>query len=226
MLDAGYKIAVCDQVEEPAQARGLVRREVTRVVTPGTVSDLEMLDQVRPNYLAGVRFEGESGAGAFLDVSTGEFFVRRWPDAVDAVEDLERLAPREILTCAADFKVGGGDPDGHVAAWIGRAPTPHTEVDEAGTPRPASAERLLRRQFGVENLRGFGLVEGEAAVSAAALVLDYARRAADPVSTMSLPSRYSRTIGAWCLTRRRCATWRSSATSSIRPAGPWSTCWT
>ena len=178
LLDAGYKVALCDQVEDPAQAQGLVRREVTRIVTPGTISDLEMLDQARPNYLAGVRFDGASGAGAFLDLSTGEFFVRRWPDAGYAVEDLERLAPREVLTCAADFEAGRGDPDGHLPAWIGRAGTPHTEVDEAQVPRPASAERVLRRQFGVQNLRGFGLVEGEAAVTAAALVLDYARRAA------------------------------------------------
>ncbi len=178
LLDAGFKVAVCDQVEDPAQARGLVRREVTRIVTPGTINDLEMLDQARPNYLAGIRFDAESGAGAFLDVSTGEFFVRRWPDAAEAVEDLERLAPREVLTCAADFEGGGGDPDGHLAAWIARAGTPHTEVDEAGAPRPTSAERALRQQFGVQNLRGFGLAEGEAAVTAAALVLDYARRAA------------------------------------------------
>ncbi len=178
LLDAGYKVAVCDQVEDPAEARGLVRREVTRIVTPGTISDLEMLDQASPNYLAGIRFDGASGAGAFLDLSTGEFFVRRWPDAGEAVEDLERLAPREVLTCAADFEAGGADPDGHLPAWIGRAGPSHTEVDEAQAPRPASAERALRRQFGVQNLRGFGLVEGEAAVTAAALVLDYARSAA------------------------------------------------
>lgn len=178
LLDAGFKVAVCDQVEDPAQARGLVRREVTRVVTPGTISDLDMLDQTRPNHLVGVRFHGASGAGAFLDLSTGEFFVRRWRDAAAAVEDLERLTPREIVMCAADFEVGGGDPEGRLAAWIDRAATPHTHVDEAGAPRPASAERLLRRQFGVRNLRGFGLAEGEAAVTAAALVLDYVRRAA------------------------------------------------
>ncbi|MXX75148.1 MAG: DNA mismatch repair protein MutS [Holophagales bacterium] len=177
LLDAGYKVAVCDQVEDPAQARGLVRREVTRVVTPGTISDLEMLDQNRPNYLAGIRFNGGAGAGAFLDVSTGEFFVRRWPDAALAVEDLERLAPREILTCGGDFETGSADPGGQLPAWIERAGVPHTAVDGSEAPRAASAERALRRQFQVENLRGFGLVEGEAAVAAAALVLEYARRA-------------------------------------------------
>ena len=178
LLEAGYKVAVCDQVEDPAEARGLVRREVTRIVTPGTISELEMLDLTRPNHLAGVRFDGAAGAGAFLDLSTGEFFVRRWSNAEEAAEDLERLAPREVLTCGADFEVGKADPDGHLAAWILRAGTPHTEVDEGRAPRPAAAARLLRRQFGVRNLRGFGLAEGEAAVAAAALVLEYAHSAA------------------------------------------------
>ena len=178
LLEAGFKVAVCDQVEDPAQARGLVRREVTRVVTPGTISDLEMLDQNRPNYLAGIRFNGTAGAGAFLDLSTGEFFVRRWDDAAGAVEDLERLSPREVLTCGADFEGGNADPEGRLPAWIARAGVPHTAVDAAEAPGAASAERALRRQFQVENLRGFGLVEGEAAVAAAALAVDYARRAA------------------------------------------------
>lgn len=178
LLDAGYKVAMCDQVEDPAQARGLVRREVTRIVTPGTISDIEMLDQARPNYLAGIRFDGPAGAGAFLDLSTGEFFVRRWPDRAAAVEELERLAPREVLTRAADLEGDGAEPDAHLTPWIERAGVPHTAVDDSAAPRGAAAERTLRRQFRVENLRGFGLVEGEAAVSAAALVLDYARRAA------------------------------------------------
>ena len=178
LLDAGYKVAVCDQVEDPAQARGLVRREVTRVVTPGTISELEMLDRDRPNYLAGIRFDGGAGAGAFLDVSTGEFFVRRWDNAAGAVEDLERLAPREVLTCGADFEGGSADPEEQLPAWIVRAGVPHTAVDAADAPRAASAERALRRQFRVENLRGFGLEEGEPAVAAAALVVEYARRAA------------------------------------------------
>ena len=178
LLEAGYKVAVCDQVEDPAQARGLVRREVTRVVTPGTISDPDMLDQDRPNYLAGIRFHGVSGAGAFLDVSTGEFFVRRWSDAANAVEDLERLSPREVITCAADEEQSGKDPDGRLRAWLERAGTPHTSVDEDAAPRPATAERLLCRQFGVGNLRGFGLVEGEAGATAAALVLEYVRGAA------------------------------------------------
>ncbi len=188
LLEAGFKVAVCDQVEDPAMARGgLVRREVTRIVTPGTISDLEMLEQDRPNHLAGVRFDGTAGAGAFLDLTTGEFLLRRWADATAAVEDLERLRPREVLTCDGDFDKPAVDhpaergqaPDGErpLLEWIAANGLPHTAVDASEAPRAASAANALRRQFGVENLRGFGLREGEPAVAAAALVLDYARRA-------------------------------------------------
>ena len=95
-------------------------------------------------------------------------------------------APRELLTVDADMDAGDpsarAKPDtadgASISGWIGRAGVPHTEVPGADAPQGEVAERLLRRQFGVENLRGFGLREGEPAVDAAALVLDYARRAA------------------------------------------------
>ena len=82
LLAAGLRVAICDQVEDPAKAKGLVRREVTRVVTPGTLSDPDLLDSKEENLLAAIAWEGETGgAGAFLDVSTGRFFVRRWRTA-------------------------------------------------------------------------------------------------------------------------------------------------
>ena len=87
LLAAGLRVAICDQVEDPAKAKGLVRREVIRVVTPGTLSDPGLLDSKEDNLLAAIAWKGErsapsehreAGAGAFLDVSTGDFFVRRW----------------------------------------------------------------------------------------------------------------------------------------------------
>ena len=97
LLAAGFKVAICDQVEDPAQAKGLVKREVTRVVTPGTVSDPGLLDGKEESFLAGLVWDRESGAGAFLDLSTGTFFVRRWRTPEEAVEDLALLRPREVL---------------------------------------------------------------------------------------------------------------------------------
>src|SRR5436853_5822512 len=82
LLAAGLKVAICDQVEDPAHAKGLVKREVTRVVTPGTLSDPGLLDGKEENLLAALVWEGDfrdkPGSGAFLDLSTGTFYVRRW----------------------------------------------------------------------------------------------------------------------------------------------------
>src|ERR1700753_788149 len=75
LLAAGLRVAICDQVEDPAKAKGLVRREVTRVVTPGTLSDPDLLDSKEENWLAAIAWDGDEGAGAFPDVSTGGLFV-------------------------------------------------------------------------------------------------------------------------------------------------------
>ncbi len=100
LVESGQKVAICDQVEDPKQAKGIVRRAVTRVVTPGVILDMEQLDARRPNYLAALapRQEGQRGFGyAFADVSTGEFriTVLDGPEALDA--ELARTRPRQVL---------------------------------------------------------------------------------------------------------------------------------
>src|SRR5712692_8331633 len=95
LLQQGFRVAVCDQVEDAAQAKGLVRREVTRVVTPGTLTEDALLDPRRANYLAAVCAVGRSAAGlAWVDLSTGGFHAADvpWPRLHD---ELARLAPAE-----------------------------------------------------------------------------------------------------------------------------------
>jgi DNA mismatch repair protein MutS len=170
LLRAGYKVALCDQVEDPAQAKGLVRREVTRVVTPGTVSEPELLDSRQPNYLVTALWQGETGAAAFLDISTGRFVARRWPTPAAALEDLGRFQPREALT-------SDGVPPA-VEEWLSRETACRTRLEaELLPPADAAADRL-RRQLGVASLRAFGLDDGELAVQAAAAALTYAADAA------------------------------------------------
>jgi DNA mismatch repair protein MutS len=173
LLAAGLKVAICDQVEDPAQAKGLVRREVTRVVTPGTISDPGLLDGKEENLLAGLTWEGDrGGAGAFLDLSTGHFFVRRWGSAEEGVDDLAMLRPREVL-----FHSDRGE-DGFPAVvreWAERECPCRTPLAGDRLYDPRRAEDLLLRQFGAATLRGFGLVEGEPAVRAAAAALAYAQ---------------------------------------------------
>jgi DNA mismatch repair protein MutS len=164
LLALGRKVVLCDQVEEPAQAKGLVRREVTRVLTPGTLAESGLLDEKEESLLAALVFDGAGGAGAFLDVSTGSFFVRRFADASEAAGELAALAPRELLV---------DEPPPPIAAWLARGGACQTALGER-LEGPAAAAERLRRRLGVATLRGFGLDDGEPAVRAAAAALAYA----------------------------------------------------
>src|SRR5947209_15284855 len=106
LLQAGHRVAVCDQVEDPALAKGLVKREVTRVVTPGTLTEDELLDPRLPNYLAALHLPSPRAATrglqdtvglAWVDLSTGQFQAT---DVLHAQlkDELGRLAPAECLT--------------------------------------------------------------------------------------------------------------------------------
>jgi DNA mismatch repair protein MutS len=168
LLRAGLKVAVCDQMEDPATAKGLVRREVTRVVTPGTVSEPALLDGKEENLLVALTFDGGRGAGAFLDVSTGSFFARRWPGVAEALDDLQVLRPREALS-------DQGALPAEIAKWIDGRGLAHTASEPHRALDPEPAAELLRRHFGVATLRGLGLADDEPAVRAAATALRYAQ---------------------------------------------------
>ncbi len=100
LVEKGYKVAVCEQVEDPKSAKGIVHREVTRVVTPGTVIEGQFLDDKANNYLCALYRGGDAWALAAADVSTGELLVTALPEAESkgaVLDELLRLAPREIL---------------------------------------------------------------------------------------------------------------------------------
>jgi len=167
LLKLGLKVAVCDQVEDPAQAKGLVRREITRILTPGTLAESGLLEGKEENYLAALVSEGEASGGAFLDVSTASFFVRRFSSAAEALAELELVRPRELLL----------DPEGApppLLAWAEREGVCVTPL--AGRlPSPRAAAERLGRQLGVATLRGHGLDPDEPATRAAAAALAYAQ---------------------------------------------------
>lgn len=98
LIEKGYKVAICEQMEDPALAKGLVQRDVIRVVTPGTVIESGMLDERSNNFLLSVCFSGEKAGVAFADVSTGEFFVHQVEDAGRTLADeVTRISPVEII---------------------------------------------------------------------------------------------------------------------------------
>ena len=102
LVQKGYKVAICEQMTDPALTKGLVEREVTRIVTPGTVTESCMLEDSRNNYMAAVCGEGGKFGLAFCDISTGEFYVTVSDSAASAASELGRFSPAEVVRFNAD----------------------------------------------------------------------------------------------------------------------------
>ena len=164
LTELGHKVVICEQTEDPKQAKGLVKRDVVRVVTPGVMLDDEVLDPKRARYLAGVAQEpGVGGAWglAYLDVTTGEFRAAVLADAGAAADELARVAPREVL---ADAKA----IEGVAAPLRARCRVPWSAVQ---LPSAADAAATLDDELGA----GRELAGKAPAAIAAAAVLAYAR---------------------------------------------------
>jgi DNA mismatch repair protein MutS len=158
LLQAGMRVAVCDQVEDPALAKGLVKREVTRVVTPGTVTEDELLDPRLPNHLAAVYSHSGQVGLAWVDLTSGSFHAADMPP--DRVADeISRIAPAETLTAESDAERW----DRQIGALLSRPLVPRPDW----TFDPESARQALLRQFGVSTLNGFGLADNQPCVVAA-----------------------------------------------------------
>ena len=165
LLAAGFRVAVAEQVEDPATAKGLVRREIICTHTPGTVSDTGLLDGTEHCFLAALGGEGELWTLSWLEISTGVFEGTRCPGAAAAGEQLARLGPRELL-------VADGW-DGWTAAWPSGLDRPTVTPLPPETFSPTLGEERLRRILKVRSLRGFGLESGERLVGMAGALLAY-----------------------------------------------------
>lgn len=97
LVSKGYKVAICEQMEDPASAKGIVQRDITRIITPGTVTESCMLDESKNNYMACLYGEAGRYGLAFCDVSTGAFYVTTCADAQAAASELGRFAPSEVI---------------------------------------------------------------------------------------------------------------------------------
>lgn len=167
LVQAGHSVALCEQLQDPKQARGLIDRDVVRLVTAGTLTEDELLDGSRSNYLTAVHFEEDRAGLSWCDLSTGAFVACEVPRRALG-DELARLAPAEVLI--ADSSAG----------------TPAEREIEAATPAArtqrsdasfhlTSARRRLCEAFGVATLEGFGLDDRSLGVAAAGAILDYLR---------------------------------------------------
>ncbi|MGD9904628.1 MAG: DNA mismatch repair protein MutS [Vicinamibacterales bacterium] len=171
LVKKGHRVAICEQVEDPRKAKGVVRREVVRVVSPGTLADAGYLDAREPAFLLAISGLDAVAAPigvALLDLSTGEFQVAeyRGAHARQALDDdIAVLAPREIVTAeGVDVR----------AALPAAAAIPVTAI-EAWSFDPARAAETLQAQLRVRGLEGFGLEARPQAVAAAGALVRYLR---------------------------------------------------
>ncbi|HWR61909.1 MAG TPA: DNA mismatch repair protein MutS [Clostridia bacterium] len=145
LIEKNYKVAICEQVEDPALAKGIVRREVIRIVTPGTVLESSMLDEKNNNYLLSLYSDSRQLALAYLDLSTGEFFCTHadGPDASNIRNELNRINPSEIIANTELQDIMAAFPSFNV---LDKKFYDHEDC-----------VRRLKRQFGVSSLEGLGI---------------------------------------------------------------------
>ena len=161
LVSRGYKVAICEQLEDPRKAKGLVDRDVVRVVTPGTVVEEALLSAAANNYLVAVAPGPPTYGLAYVDITTGEFAAAEASDA-DLAGELARLAPAEVL-----LPEGADLP---VLPWKDDAP--QTPLDGRFF-QPDEAEARLREHFRVASVEGLGLRGLSLATAAAGAVLAY-----------------------------------------------------
>ena len=172
LLKEGYRVAVCEQVQDPREAKGLVERKVVRIITPGTLTEEEALDSKAPNFVAAVSPGRDRVGLAWLDLSTGRFLVHEFPRRALA-DELSRIEPAEVLFPEAPPGEEGGPGE---AEGIPRL---LENMDTAKTPwrawafTPESGFQSLTSFFKVSSLAGFGLEGSPLAVGAAGALVDY-----------------------------------------------------
>ena len=163
LIRKGHRVAIAEQTTEP-EGKGIVERDVVRVVTPGTVIEPGLLDAAANNYLAVVATAGATAGIACVDITTGEFFVTQLP-AASVAEELARLAPSEVVAAESD-QVGV------------EADSPHYSVTRLGSAvfAPSAARRRVLDHFSVRSLDAFECEGLELATTAAGVVIEYLKR--------------------------------------------------
>ncbi len=175
LLKRGMRVAIAEQMEDAADTKGMVRREVIRVVTPGTVVEDELLTAKQNNFLAAL-CPGDDGKWgiAWADMSTGEIFYAQAADARRATEEAARWEPKETL-------------------WKGQAPA--NEAGAVGLPadafRPDHARRWAKDHLGARDLEGFGLEDGPPLAAVSALIYYIERHQAQALAGLRPPRRHA-----------------------------------
>jgi DNA mismatch repair protein MutS len=168
LLEEGHKIAICEQVEDPADAKGIVRREVVRVLSPGLQTDVEGLSGSETNPLISIFSDGKTFGLAWIDAGSGLFRVSHFDSSVALEDEVWRLVPREIVV--ADGKSGDFFQNGF-AQYASQYPS--TRLERLPTWAYENAQAKLQERFSVATLEGFGISDSLVIPPAAAALLYY-----------------------------------------------------
>ena len=160
LVKMGESVAICDQVSDPATSKGLVDREVVRIVTPGTITDDNLLDHKRDNYICAIYTQKHAYGLASIELSSGDFVLQSFDSHGDLLGEIERLRPAEIIV-----------QDGEELKIAGRLLQPL----QAWLFEHESASRLLIEQFHTKDLSGYGCDDEPMAVCAAGALLQYVK---------------------------------------------------
>ncbi len=167
LVKKGYKVAICEQVEDPKEAKGLVKREVTRIATPGTNIDMETLSEESNNFIMCVYYSEDVYGIAVSDITTGIFLTTEVNDARKLVDEIYKFSPSEII-CNEAFTVSGFDFDDlkqHLSAVVYSLEPWYFDDD--------MCEEALKRQFGVGDISGLGLTKKSSLTVASAALIQY-----------------------------------------------------
>ena len=172
LIRAGRKIAICEQMEDPALAKGIVRREVTRIITPGTITEEAALSDDRNNYIAAIASSGNEFGLAALELSTGELIVENHPTRDSLRDAIHRIAPGEGIAPTSEGEPG---PDREAAAIYKDAGVACVTPVDYWFFEEAFARSTLLSHFGVTSLDGFGCEDNGTAIRAAGAIMQHVR---------------------------------------------------
>ena len=167
LIEKGYKVAICEQVEDPKKAKGLVKREVVRIVTPGTTLDATSLDETKNNYLMSIVYIEDHFGCAIADITTGDCFLTELDKAQKLLDEINKFTPAEII-CNESFLMSGVDTD-DLKNRLGIcvfSQEPWYFDDEL-------CRKTLKEHFQVNSLEGLGIGEFESGVLAAGALFLY-----------------------------------------------------
>lgn len=165
LVSKGYKVAICEQMEDPATAKGIVRREVVRIVTPGTNLDTQALDETKNNYIMCVAYIGDRYGVSVADVTTGDYFVTELDESSKLFDEISRFMPSELV-CNEAFYMSGMDLD-DLKERLGIT----IYALDSWYFDDAICKRTLLEHFKTSSLEGLGLADYDCGVIGAGALL-------------------------------------------------------